>query len=237
MGNLIRPCSSLPDLIRACIFPPTSFELAILCYAKSAELFVARGSPERRVGKACAADTYLTYIHILGPGARPIRNGRPGESHEEVPPRDYSLLPRRRPRNSRIPSPHENSAGPRRALGQRKRNRGKEENDIRTHTPRLYPKRRTAYRDCEPRKPQGPILFEQTQGAKWYSSAPKKGPNRRRGLPLMRLVARVSEKNTRRRSLLPVTGRREKYVQCRLDMGGNQRRLPVTGRRVRAEVQ
>ena len=107
---------------------------------------------------------------------------------------------------------------------------------------------RTALRKSWPRKslgceilgrenPRGPIPLDQTREAKWKSSAPKKSSNRRKDLPLMRIASQVSEKNVRRRTSLPVTSRREKYVRRRLDMCGNRRRFPVTARREGAGVR
>ena len=84
--------------------------------------------------------------------------------------------------------------------------------------------------------PRGPILFDQTREAKWHFSAPKKSPTRRKDLPLMRIAPRVSGGNVRRRTSLPVTSWREKYVRRRLEMCGNRRRLPVTARREGAGV-
>ena len=82
--------------------------------------------------------------------------------------------------------------------------------------------------------PRGPILFDQTREAKWHFSAPKKSPTRRKDLPLMRIAPRVSGENVRRRTPLPVTSWREKYVRRRLEMRGNRMRLPVTARREKA---
>ena len=85
--------------------------------------------------------------------------------------------------------------------------------------------------------PRGPIPLDQTREAKWHSSAPKKSPDRRKDLPLMRIASQVSETNVRRRASLPVSSRREKYVRCRLHMCGNRRRFPVTARREGAGVR
>ena len=134
-----------PKHIRARFFP-SGRSFGLLRYAELTDTFDAWESPQRRSAKACTTDNNLTYIHLLGPEARPIWLGWPAGSHEQVPPRNFSLLPRERPRNSHICFPGRKlCAGPRRASVLRKRNRRRRKNDIRPFAPRPYPQRRRAY--------------------------------------------------------------------------------------------
>ena len=53
----------------------------------------------------------------------------------------------------------------------------------------------------------------------------------------MRIGPRVSGEKVRRRTSLPVTRWREKYVRRRLEVRGTRRRLPATARREGAGVR
>ena len=85
--------------------------------------------------------------------------------------------------------------------------------------------------------PRAPIPFDRMRDAKWHSSAPKKSPNPRKDLPLIRIASQGSETNVRRRTSLPVTSRREKYGRRRVHMCGDRRRFPVTTRREGAGIR
>ena len=140
-------------------------------------------SPQRRSAKACATDNNLTYIHLLGPEARPIWLGWPAGSHEQVPPRNFSLLPRERPRNSHICFPGRKLyAGPRRASVLRKRNRGRRKNGTRSFTRRPYPQRRRAYCDPGSRKSPGANPLRLDAGSKVAFFGPEEKSDPKKGL-------------------------------------------------------
>ena len=140
-----------------------------------------RGS--RHSGGVATTDNNLTYIHFLGPAASPIWLGWPAGSHEQVPHLNFSLLPRERPRNSRICFPGRKlCAGPRRASVPRKRNRGRRKNDTRSFTPRPYPKRRRAFCDPGSRKPPGANPRRSDAGSEVAFFGPEEKSDPKKGL-------------------------------------------------------
>ena len=171
-----------PKHIRARFFP-SGRSFGLLRYAELTDTFDAWESPQRRSAKACTTDNNLTYIHLLGPEARPIWLGWPAGSHEQVPPRNFSLLPRERPRNSHICFPGRKlCAGPRRASVLRKRNRGRRKNDARSFTPRPYPQRRRAYCDPGSRKSPGANPLRSDAGSKVAFFGPEEKSDPKKGL-------------------------------------------------------